>query len=285
MQVVIVSGLSGSGKSVALAVLEDNGYNCIDNLPVALLPELLHHLNNERLEPKVAVGIDSRNSSIGLQSIERVLQTLKQEHISIDVLFLYAELNILRKRFSETRRKHPLSNDTVSLKNALIQESMLLEPIMDMANYQIDTSETSLYELRDLISHYVSGKRDALVQIQFESFGFKYGTPPNADFVYDVRFLPNPYWVPELRPLTGKDSKIIDYFLEQPEVSQTLQQLKQTLDFYLENIVKSDRSYVIIGIGCTGGKHRSVFVTEALFKYFEKKFSSVQIKHREIEKT
>ncbi len=282
MHVVIISGRSGSGKSVALNVLEDNGYNCIDNLPVTLLPSLLHHLDSDGQHTKVAVGIDSRNSSANLQSIESVVNQLASDQIKVEIIFLNADIKILYKRFSETRRKHPLTSDQVDLKQALVLESDLLEPIMEIAHYYIDTSNTTLYDLREIIADHVAGDSTTDAQIIFESFGFKHGSSSNADYVFDVRFLPNPHWIPELRHLTGKDQAVIDYLSAEQDVKDLALQITATLDYCLQKLMESDRNYVTIAIGCTGGRHRSVYITELLYSHFKQHYSAVQVKHREL---
>lgn len=282
MHVVIVSGRSGSGKSVALDVLEDNGYNCIDNLPVTLLPDLLKHLDVNDQHTKVAVGIDSRNSYTDLSQIESVLGTLAGKQIKIEIIFLNTDLKVLYKRFSETRRKHPLSSENVDLNQALKKESNLLEPIMEIADYHIDTSNTTLHDLRKIMSDYIAGDSNSNTQIIFQSFGFKHGLPTNADYVFDVRFLPNPHWIATLRTLTGRDAAVADYLRSHEEVNEMLEHIKRTVDFSLKKLMDTDRHYVTIAIGCTGGQHRSVYITEQLYQHFNQQYNDVQLKHQEL---
>lgn len=285
MHLVIVSGLSGSGKSTALHVLEDVGFNCIDNLPVSLLPALvaqihIHKDNSQRF----AIGIDVRNAWQDLKMFPQMINTLKEAHLPFRTLFLDAQTSVLIQRFSETRRKHPLSDKHTSLEESIAAEQHLLEPIRDTADQIIDTSHLNLHELRDLVKERVVGRSESTMAILFESFGYKHGVPANADLVFDARCLPNPHWKNNLRPQTGQDKDVIEFLEEQITVQEMYEDIKHYLDRWLPRYQANNRSYITIGIGCTGGQHRSVYLTERLQKHFDKRFHDVQVRHRDINK-
>jgi RNase adapter protein RapZ len=290
MQLVIVSGLSGSGKSTALHVLEDVGYNCIDNLPVSLLPALVTQIElHKEDQHKFAIGIDVRNAWQDLRIFPNMISTLKEANLPFSIIFLDSQSSVLIQRFSETRRKHPLSDNHTNLAEAITNEQELLEPIRDTADQIIDTSYLTLHELRDLIKERIVGRDQANMAILFESFGFKHGIPVNADLVFDARCLPNPHWKPQLRPLTGKDQEVIDFLEEQPTVIEMYEDLKQYLERWLPRYQANNRSYITIAIGCTGGQHRSVYLAEHLKARFDGQlgngqFSDVQVRHRDIHK-
>lgn len=285
MQLVIISGLSGSGKTTALHVLEDVGYNCIDNLPVSLLPALVaqtHLHKNEEL--KFAIGIDVRNAWQDLRMFPQMIFTLKEANNKIQTIFLDSTPSVLIQRFSETRRKHPLSDKHTSLEEAIQAERELLEPIRDTADQILDSSHMSLHELRDLVKQRVVGRQESSMAILFESFGFKHGVPVNADLVFDARCLPNPHWKADLRPMTGKDQPVIDFLEGEKDVGDMLGDIKQYLARWLPRYQANNRSYITIAIGCTGGQHRSVYLSEALKRHFSQNFSDVQVRHRDINK-
>lgn len=285
MHLVIVSGLSGSGKSTALHVLEDVGFNCIDNLPVSLLPALVAQIQIHKDDSqRFAIGIDVRNAWQDLSIFPAMIDTLKEAHLPFRVLFLDAQISVLIQRFSETRRKHPLSDKHTNLKEAIIAEQHLLEPIRDSADQVLDTSHLNLHELRDLVKERVVGRHESTMAILFESFGFKHGVPVNADIVYDARCLPNPHWKPELRPLTGKDQEVIDFLEEQVEVGEMYNDIEHYLTRWLPRYQANNRSYITVAIGCTGGQHRSVYLSERLQRYFDQFYSDVQVRHRDINK-
>ena len=283
MRLVIVSGRSGSGKSTALHLLEDSGFYCIDNLPAGLLPDLARQANNTDLSlPKVAVSIDARNLPSDLQRFPELLKQVQDTGVQCDVLFLAATDDVLIKRFSETRRKHPLTDDNLSLAEAIAAELTLLEQIINLANLKIDTSHLTLYQLRDqlklrLLSNQTSGP-STLIQ----SFGFKRGVPIDADLVFDVRCLPNPYWKPDLRPFCGKDQQICDYLDAQPDAQEMYQDIYQFLHKWLPRYAAGERSYMSIAIGCTGGHHRSVYIAERLVKELSSSFANLLIRHRDL---
>ncbi len=285
MQLVIISGLSGSGKTTALHVLEDVGYNCIDNLPVSLLPALVaqtHIHKDEQL--KFAIGIDVRNAWQDLRMFPQMIFTLKEANNKIQILFLDSAPSVLIQRFSETRRKHPLSDKHTSLEEAIQAERELLEPIRDTADQILDSSHMSLHELRDLVKQRVVGRQESSMAILFESFGFKHGIPVNADLVFDARCLPNPHWKADLRPLTGKDQPVIDFLQNEKAVGDMCEDIKHYLTRWLPRYQANNRSYITIAIGCTGGQHRSVYLSESLKKHFTESFSDVQVRHRDINK-
>jgi len=284
MRLVIVSGRSGSGKSTALDVLEDNDYYCIDNLPATLLPELVERtlLNPDMLYPQIAVSIDARNQPYQLERFPELLADLRARHIQCDLLFLDANDETLLKRFSETRRRHPLTNDTRSLPEAIADEKRLLEPIIDLADLCIDTTHLNLYQLRDIIKLRLLDKPEPGTAFLIESFGFKRGVPVDADVIFDMRCLANPYWIPELRGYSGLDQPVIDYLRDQPEAEEMYQDLYSYLSKWLPRFAASNRAYVTVGIGCTGGQHRSVYMTERLGAALRKNLKNVQIRHRDV---
>ena len=281
MKLVIVSGLSGSGKSIALQVLEDLDYYCIDNLPINMLEALTKEIISAKHE-YVAVGIDARNVASELERFPQQIKQLKKNNIDCEIFFLEASSAALIKRFSETRRKHPLSNQETPLNEAIIQERFLLEPISSKADLRIDTSSTNVHQLRDLIKVRVKTADNQSISIMFESFGFKHGVPINADFVFDVRCLPNPHWVSELRILTGHDDAVIHYLDEHNEVKEMFTDIMDFMDKWIPRFEADNRSYMSIAIGCTGGQHRSVYLVNKLAKMTKNKHNNVLSRHRDI---
>lgn len=283
MRLVVVSGRSGSGKSTALHLLEDNGFYCIDNLPAGLLPELARQAQNTDLSlPKVAISIDARNLPSDLKRFPELLKQVRDAGIICDVLFLAATDEVLIKRFSETRRKHPLTDGNLSLGEAIAAELKLLEPIIDLASLKIDTSHLTLYQLRDQLKQRLLSSQNSGPSILIQSFGFKRGVPVDADLVFDVRCLPNPYWKPDLRPFCGKDQPIRDYLEAQPDVQEMYQDIYQYLHKWLPRYAAGERSYMSIAIGCTGGHHRSVYIAERLVQDLSDNFSNLLIRHRDL---
>lgn len=281
MKLVIVSGLSGSGKSIALQVLEDLEYYCIDNLPINMLEALTKEIISAKHE-YVAVGIDARNVATELEHFPQQIKQLQKNNINCEIFFLEASSAALIKRFSETRRKHPLSNKETPLNEAIVQERYLLEPISSKADLRIDTSSTNVHQLRDLIKARVKTADSQSISIMFESFGFKHGVPINSDFVFDIRCLPNPHWVPELRSLTGFDEEVINYLDEYDEVNEMLTDIMEFMDKWIPRFEADNRSYISIAIGCTGGQHRSVYLVNKLAKMTKNKHNTVLSRHREI---
>ena len=248
MKLVIVSGRSGSGKSTALNVLEDLGYYCIDNLPVGLLLELVSQssLNEDQRLGYVAVSIDARNLSSGIEKFPDFHRQCLDQNIDVDVLFLDAHNDTLLKRFHSTRRKHPLSDATRSLKEAIAHERELLDPIATNADLTINTSDLTLYELRDLVKLRIAGRKTQEIALLFQSFGFKHGVPSDADFVFDVRCLPNPYWDPTLRGYTGLEDPVIQFLSEQAESGEMAQDIIDFLNKWIPRFQDSNRSYMTI---------------------------------------
>jgi len=281
MNLIIISGRSGSGKSSALHLLEDEGYYSIDNLPVTLLPQLISALRDgARDAPKrVAVCIDARNASRDLSQFNDLLQQLPDD-VHTEVVYLDADDHTLIKRFSETRRRHPLSDPDTALAEALAREKAWLEPIAMAAGLVLDTSAMNVHDLRSTVRERLVGERASL-SLLFQSFGFKRGIPVDADFVFDLRALPNPHWDPALRSFTGRDQPVRDFLDAEPDVQAMMADIRQFMERWLPRFVANNRSYVTVALGCTGGQHRSVYMVEALARHFRKDYGNVQVRHRE----
>lgn len=283
MRLVIISGLSGSGKSVALNVLEDAGFYCIDNIPVGPLRSFVQEIQPGQ-DPdydQVGVGLDARNVP-DIAELPGLIDEFRKAGASCEVVFLQAENDVLLSRFSETRRRHPLTSDDVSLPEAIATERELLSPIVDMADLIIDTSSTTAQDLRDLVRDRIGKRgRDAL-SILIESFGYKNGLPADADFVFDVRSLPNPYWEPELRPLNGKDQAVRAFLGAEALVQEMVDDIEGFLTHWIPRYKTFERSYLTIAIGCTGGQHRSVYIAEALAERLMAAHGSIQTRHNEL---
>ncbi|MBP8039347.1 MAG: RNase adapter RapZ [Aeromonadaceae bacterium] len=283
MKLIVVSGRSGSGKTIALRVLEDLGYYCVDNLPVTLLPQLVNETRDRH--DRLAVSIDVRNMPEQSGDIENLLGQIRQaSDIEFSSIFTDADNATLIRRYGESRRLHPLSRKDLSLDQAILQETHLLAPLSSTADLRIDTSTLSIHDLSEQICERILGRKEKELVLVFESFGFKHGTPKDADFVFDARFLPNPHWVPELRALTGLDGPVRDYLQAQPDVMLYSQQIDTLLSNWLPHLERNNRSYVTVAIGCTGGQHRSVFITEQLAASFRARNKTVQVRHRTLEK-
>lgn len=283
MKLQIVSGLSGSGKTIALQVLEDMDYYCIDNLPLELLSELVNKsLKNRLYIDKIAIGIDARTLGTDFADFSEVIHQIEDSGIECNVLFLNAQTSILLKRFSETRRRHPLTNDQTSLEEAIERERLVLDMIQQEANQQIDTSSINVHQLRDKIKLMVSMTDEPIMALQFLSFGFKHGLPDEMDLMFDMRCLPNPHWEPELRPLTGKDQPVADFLNQYESCNEMFADIRQYIEKWLSCFEENNRSYLTIAIGCTGGQHRSVYMVERLAKYFSEKRESVIARHKEL---
>ena len=282
IDLVIISGRSGSGKTVALRVLEDLGYYCIDNLPVIFLPELVAVAKNRY--PKLAVSIDIRNMPDNIQSFEDMYKTLREnKKIKTTLIYVDAEESVLIKRYSETRRLHPLSKRKLSLDEAIVLEGSILEDIASLADLRIDTSSLSIHDLAAQITTLINGHPEKKLVIVFESFGFKNGIAKDADFIFDARFLPNPFWDPSLRSKTGLDIEVVKFFDKYPQVNLYINQIDEMLTGWLGDIEKSNRSYLTVAIGCTGGCHRSVFIAQSLYDRFEKRGLLTKVRHRSLE--
>ena len=284
MRLVIISGRSGSGKSTALDLLEDHGFYCIDNLPAALLPELAERalLHTELLQPLVAVSVDARNLPSQLKRFPDLLKEVRARYIQCDLVYLDAEDRTLLKRFSETRRRHPLTNEQRSLAEAIADEKQLLSPIIELADLKIDTTHLNVYQLRDTLKLRLLDQPLPGTAFLIESFGFKRGMPVDADVVFDVRCLPNPYWVPELREHSGLEEPVMDYLNKQPDVEEMYQDIHAYLKKWLPRFAASNRAYVTVAIGCTGGHHRSVYLAQRLGSVLKEELHNVQVRHRDL---
>ncbi|QGM80980.1 RNase adapter RapZ [Otariodibacter oris] len=281
MELIIISGRSGAGKSVALRALEDIGYYCVDNIPLTLLPELANFLFQS--DRSTVVSLDIRNLPENKQALDDLFSKLPAE-IKIKLIFLECGRKTLIRRYSDSRRLHPLSTNNLSLESAIDLEEKLLEPILHQANCVIDTTYLSSHELAEKLRELLRGNAAKELKIVIESFGFKYGLPSDADYVFDVRFLPNPHWNPELRPMTGLEQPVIDFLERQTEVHNFIYHTRNYLEMWLPSLENNNRSYLTIAIGCTGGKHRSVFIAEQLANYFKSRDKDVQVRHRSLEK-
>ena len=283
-RVILVTGLSGSGKSIALQVLEDAGYYCIDNLPVSLFEALVRDItsNPAKARQLTAIGIDARIPGSELDRLPGLIQRLRDHGVDREVVFLDADDSILIQRFSETRRRHPLTADGRTLEQAIQLERETLKPLMDLTRLKIDTTSTTLHELRELIRARVADRASGEMSIMLQSFGFKHGVPRNADFVFDARCLPNPYWHPELRPYTGRDEAVADFLGRDLKVRGMVSHVSDFLSHWVPCFEREGRSYLTIAIGCTGGQHRSVYLVEQLCRFFASQGREVVCSHREL---
>jgi UPF0042 nucleotide-binding protein len=280
-KLVVVSGRSGSGKSTALHVLEDAGFYCIDNLPAFLLPQLFTPGEGRAALVRTAVSIDARNMPRAIWRFDAILAELPPG-LEVEVLYLDADDATLIKRFSETRRKHPLSSAGMPLSEALEAERVLLSPIAARASRVIDTRAMSLHDLRDLVMKTVAALPGSGMAVLLQSFGFKQGVPLDADLVFDLRSLPNPHWVPQLREQTGRDAGVAEFLAESTDVSEMLDDIERFLRRWLPRFASSNRSYASVALGCTGGRHRSVYVAEQLHARLLRAFPGAQLRHREL---
>lgn len=278
MQFIIMSGRSGSGKSVALKALEDLGYYVVDNIPVNLLPSLIRSVSNKY--DKIAVSIDARNMTETPEEIEEILDYMPG-FAAPTLVFLDCDDSVLIKRFSETRRLHPLSLKNITLAEAISEEKKLLDPLITRADLLLDTTELSVHQLAEKIREKALGKKDKQLIITFESFGFKHGIPKNADYVFDARFLPNPHWEAELRPMTGLDEPVKEFLASHSIVHKFAWQIQTFVQTWLPHLERNNRSYLTVAIGCTGGQHRSVYLAQSLADSFAKSYPNVKAHHRE----
>ncbi|MEY2631676.1 MAG: RNase adapter RapZ [Pseudomonadota bacterium] len=276
MDLILISGLSGSGKSVALHQLEDSGYYCVDNLPVAMLHVLTSMLRNGGFS-KVAVAIDARSGN-GIERLPDKIRLLREEHYQVTFLYLDARDETLLKRYSETRRRHPLAQDDVALSEAIHAERQRLEGIANLG-HRIDTSDFKANALREWVRQFMSQEPGHGLTLMFESFGFKHGLPLDADLVFDARCLPNPHYDPDLRPLTGRDAPVCAFLESQPEVLQMCEDIRRFVATWLPAYIRDNRAYLTVAIGCTGGQHRSVFISEWLCRQFQGQ-ARVLVRHR-----
>ena len=281
MEIIIISGRSGAGKSVALRALEDAGYYCVDNIPLDLLPQLTDILSQS--QSSVAISLDIRNIPNSANTLEQTLNTLQKYH-QLKIIFLEADRGTLIRRYSDSRRLHPLSLKDLSLEAAIDEEYRYLEPLVQHANFIIDTTHLSTHTLAERLREFLRGNSDKELKIVVESFGFKYGIPLDADYVFDVRFLPNPHWDPTLRPMTGLDAPVAEFLNSNTQVNEFIYLTRNYIDTWLPMLEKNNRSYLTIAIGCTGGKHRSVYIAQQLGEYFQAKGKIVQIQHKSLER-
>ena len=286
MRLIIVSGLSGSGKSVALHLLEDIDFYCVDNIPAALLKPFISHTirGTDEVYPRTAVGLDARNRPNEIETIPALVAELRRSGIACEVLYLHANDEVLLKRYAETRRKHPLVTPDVSLREAIACERRLLEPITMAADLVIDTSHMGVHALRERIRDRIDRRRDARLALMFESFGYKHGIPGDADFVFDVRSLPNPYWEHSLRRLTGQDAEVVQYLAGHTSVNNLVTSLTEFLTQRIAEFTQANRSYLTIAIGCTGGQHRSVYIAERLAGHFRSSYPDAMTRHDSLQK-
>lgn len=285
MKLVIVSGLSGSGKTVALRTLEDAGYYCIDNLPLGMLPEVVDNMINTTQQPydPVAIAIDARSGVESAERFDEITRHIRKQLIEFKILFLTSDTKRLLKRFSETRRKHPLSRQGLPLADAIQEEKKLLEDIHANADVSIDSSELNVHELRHMINARLLDNSSPEMGILIQSFGYKNGVPADTDFIFDVRCLPNPHWEVSLKPLTGRDKAVVKYLEKYPEVEEMFTSIHSFLDHWIPRFEQENRSYMTISIGCTGGQHRSVYLAEKISQALEQEREQVSIRHRDIE--
>lgn len=279
MKLIIVSGRSGSGKSICLHVLEDLGYYCIDNLPTALLPALIDQLREKY--QLIAVSIDARNADDQLKIFHRTVEELKHSGVDIEIVYLDADDETLLKRYSQTHRKHPLHDDNTPLLEALAQERMLLEPITILADQTINSNSLTIHALRDLLHERLTHENTNEMALFIQSFGYKFGNPTDVDYIFDVRCLPNPHWEIGLTSYNGKDEAVALFLEQQPKTKDIMNDIITFLENWIPHYRSSNRRYLSVGIGCTGGQHRSVYIAEKLQAYFSDKYNS-RIKHREL---
>jgi len=281
MRLLIISGLSGSGKSVALHLLEDLGYYCIDNIPAALLKSFISHSvqSSSGRYARTAVGIDARNTSDEIELVPALVDELKRSGIECELVFLTANDDELLRRYAETRRTHPLSRGGESLREAIDSERRVLEPILHAADLVVDTSRMGVHELRELIHQRVERRHHLRLSMQFESFGFKYGIPGDADFVFDARSLPNPYWDMQLRELDGRAPAVVQFLEKHGHVRRYIDDIVKFMEPRLPEFSAGNRRYLTVAVGCTGGRHRSVYIVEQLARHFADHHVDVRVRH------
>jgi len=286
LRLIIVSGLSGSGKSIALNTLEDEGFYCVDNLPLSLLPDFTKRMLDQGINiyQSIAVGVDARSGPKDLQDFENIIEKVRQFPIQVEIIFLKAELNTLFKRFSETRRKHPLTKRGIPLFEAIEIENSLLAPIAHDADLTLDTTQTNIHQFRSVIKERLLEQQTSSgLSLLIQSFGFKHGSPTDSDFVFDVRCLPNPHWEPTLRPLTGQDPGVIEFLQSYEIVDRMFHQIADFVDNWVPEFEAQNRYYLTVSIGCTGGQHRSVYLAETLSRHFKDRLANVSLRHRELD--
>jgi UPF0042 nucleotide-binding protein len=283
-RLVVITGLSGSGKTVVLHTLEDFGFYCIDNLPVMFLDQFETELekSNKPIYQHLALGIDARNPAESLAQVPELLQRVQRIGISTELIFIEAQDEILLKRFSETRRRHPLSSETMPLARAIDTERRTLAPLAEAADMRVDTTFMHIHQLRDLVRERIAQRPVSGLSLQFMSFGFKHGVPAESDFVFDLRCLPNPHWDAALRDQTGRDEDVIAFLSASSQVQMMIQHIAEFLSHWVPSFEKENRVYLTVAVGCTGGRHRSVYVTERLAEHFKKMGRNALVSHRDI---
>lgn len=282
MKLIFVSGRSGSGKSSALHALEDCGFYCIDNLPEPLLLHLLDTISSSSDFESTAISVDIRNFDGTHEQLNKTFEALREKNIEYQVVFLDSDEDIIVKRYNASRRKHPLSSDSCSLREAIQLERKILGPLLNNADLVVDTSTMSVHELRSLMRNRVATHKASDVSLLIQSFGFKYGVPSDSDLLFDVRCLPNPYWEPTLRNFTGRDPEVAAFLSAQTSTKDMLSDITHFIETWTPHYQKSGRAYITISIGCTGGCHRSVFIAEQLKQHFSTKYSEVHLKHTQL---
>jgi UPF0042 nucleotide-binding protein len=284
MRLVIVSGLSGSGKSVALNMLEDLGWFCIDNIPAGLLQGLVSHAlqDEEPMYRRLAVGLDARNRPGDIEAVPQLMADLRSSGIRCEEIYLHAESDALLRRFAETRRRHPLSNEKTGLVEAIDAERALLLPLADAADLIVDTTTMSVHRLREIVRQRVEERRASRLSVMFESFGYKNGIPGDADFVFDTRTLPNPYWEAALKPLTGRDPPVREFLDSSPGVQRLFEDIARFVEARIPEYESNNRGYLTVAIGCTGGQHRSVYMADRLAAHFSTRYPQVLVRHSAI---
>jgi len=285
MRLVVISGMSGSGKTIALQALEDIDYYCVDNLPVTLLTEFARQMikAGDRIGARnIAVGIDARNVERNLKNFGSLLADIRALGFGCEVIFLEADTETLIKRFSETRRKHPLTGDGTPLVEALAAERALLAPISACADLTVDTTTSNVHQLRSLITERIAQRKKPSLSMLFISFGYKNGIPADADFVFDVRCLPNPHWEPSLRQFDGRREEVKAFLEQHPQVGKMYEDIKGFLERWVPAFEKENRNYMSVAIGCTGGQHRSVYLVESIAGHFRQSRNNIVVRHREL---
>ena len=284
MRLIILSGLSGSGKSVALHMLEDLGYYCVDNIPAGHLQAFVREtvLTGDAAYARMAVGVDARNRMGDIRTVPQTVKKLRAEGIDCAIVFIHADDGVLVKRYSETHRPHPLAGEGRSLKDAIRAERELLGPLADEADVVLDSTRTSVHELRELVRARIHREARQALSILVQSFGFRHGIPGDSDFVFDARGLPNPYWEPALKVLTGRDMAVARYLQQHEIVGKFLTDITTFLEYWIPKFESSNRQYLTVSIGCTGGYHRSVYIVEKLAEHFRAADRDVLVRHNEL---
>lgn len=285
MELIIISGRSGSGKSSALHALEDEGFYCVDNLPATLLrqlPDALKETTRDGNPLRMAVSLDVRNIPGSLNNFPLLIKDLKHKGMECSVVYLDADSEKLVARYSATRRRHPLSGRTTSLREAIELENKMLRPVLVNADLKIDTTQLSVHQIRQQMRDSFCDSGSSQMTVLFQSFGFKNGVPSDADFIFDVRCLPNPFWVEQLKSYTGLQKPVIDFLKDDPSVMEMIADITEFVNKWVPRFESAQRSYMTVAIGCTGGQHRSVYISKVLGERFRKKLDKVQVRHREL---